>query len=89
LKEIFDRFDKDKDNVWSQHELQTFAEATNGRPFDQAVMDEIVESLDVDENNYLTYKGFYQMYHIQTLSDPEETLNDLRKRKYSNNHELY
>ncbi|KAI8369641.1 uncharacterized protein BYT42DRAFT_617641 [Radiomyces spectabilis] len=81
LREIFDRFDKDKDGVWNNKELQDFAEATNGRS-------EIVDSFDVDDKDQLTYKGFYQMYHIQTLSDPEETLNDFQKHGYDSNLEL-
>ncbi|CAO3640234.1 unnamed protein product [Cunninghamella blakesleeana] len=88
LKEIFTQFDKDKDNVWNTEDLQSFAEATNGRPFDQASLDEIAESFDVDDNNNLTFRGFYEMYHIQTLSDPEETLNDFKKHGYDNKLEL-
>ncbi|KAL0075842.1 hypothetical protein J3Q64DRAFT_1774428 [Phycomyces blakesleeanus] len=88
LREIFNRFDKDKDGVWNTKEIQDFAEATNGRPFDDSVIDEITESFDVDEKDQLTYKGFYQMYHIQTLSEPEETLNDFKKHGYDNNLEL-
>ncbi|KAF7723488.1 hypothetical protein EC973_001999 [Apophysomyces ossiformis] len=88
LKEVFDRFDKDNDGVWKLEELQDFAEATNGRAFDQSVIDEIVDSFDVDRNKDLTYKGFYQMYHMQTLSDPEETLKDFKKHGYDNNLDL-
>ncbi|KAG0179943.1 hypothetical protein DFQ29_001451 [Apophysomyces sp. BC1021] len=81
LREVFDRFDKDKDGAWKTEELQDFAEATNGRA-------EIVESFDVNDKDQLTYKGFYQMYHMQTLSDPEETLKDFKKHGYDNNLDL-
>ncbi|KAI9019320.1 hypothetical protein CLU79DRAFT_758231 [Phycomyces nitens] len=88
LREIFDRFDKDKDGVLNTKEIQDFAKATNGQPFDDSVIEEIVESFDVNEQNHLTFKGFYQMYHIQSLSDPEETLNDFKKHGYANNLKL-
>ncbi|ORZ22515.1 hypothetical protein BCR42DRAFT_406349 [Absidia repens] len=88
LKEIFTHFDEDKDNLWNTKELQAFAEATNGGPFDQSSLDEIVESFDVDKDNQLTFKGFYEMYHIQTLSDPEETLNDFKKHGYDDKLQL-
>ncbi|CAO3636267.1 unnamed protein product [Cunninghamella echinulata] len=82
------RVETDEDNVWNTEELQSFAEATNSQPFDQASLDEIAESFDVDDNNNLTFRGFYEMYHIQTLSDPEETLNDFKKHGYDNKLEL-
>ncbi|KAI8066459.1 hypothetical protein BC940DRAFT_302927 [Gongronella butleri] len=82
LKEIFTKFDKDNDDVWSTEELQAFAEATNGEPFDSSSLQEIAESFDVDGKNRLTYRGFYEMVHLQTLSDPEETLSDLKKHGY-------
>lgn len=42
---------------------------------------EIVESFEVDEENNLLFAGFYQMYYMQTVSEPEETLKDFKKRK--------
>ncbi|CAO3694709.1 unnamed protein product [Rhizopus microsporus] len=49
LRAIFDNFDKDKDD---------FATATNGRPFEDSVIDEIIESFEVDDNNNLLFSGF-------------------------------
>ncbi|KAI8881932.1 hypothetical protein K501DRAFT_252387 [Backusella circina FSU 941] len=88
LKEIFENFDKDKDGVWNLKEIQDFATATNGRPFEDSVIEEIVDSFEVDEQNNLLFRGFYQLYHMQTLSEPEETMNDLKKHGYDTNLEL-
>ncbi|KAI8970154.1 hypothetical protein BDF20DRAFT_916004 [Mycotypha africana] len=85
LEEIFKNFDKDKDNKWSLEEIQAFATATNGRPFENSVIDEIIESFDIDEDNKLKYSGFYQMYYMQTISEPEETLKDFKKHGYDDN----
>ncbi|KAG1122189.1 hypothetical protein PS15p_209648 [Mucor circinelloides] len=82
LKEIFDNFDKDKDGKWDLKELQDFATATNGRPFEDAVIEEIIESFEIDKENRLLFSGFYQMYYMQTISEPEETLKDFKKRWY-------
>ncbi|KAG0170617.1 hypothetical protein DFQ28_002053 [Apophysomyces sp. BC1034] len=79
--EFLPKVELDKDGAWKTEELQDFAEATNGRA-------EIVESFDVNDKDQLTYKGFYQMYHMQTLSDPEETLKDFKKHGYDNNLDL-
>ncbi|KAI9358439.1 hypothetical protein BD770DRAFT_472308 [Pilaira anomala] len=88
LKEIFDNFDKDKDGKWNLKEIQDFATATNGRPFEDSVIEEIVESFEVDEENSLLYTGFYQMYYMQTVSEPEETLKDFKKHGYDDNLDL-
>jgi hypothetical protein len=45
------------------------------------VIEEIIESFEVDKENNLLYSGFYQMYYMQTVSEPEETLKDFKKRK--------
>lgn len=50
------------------------------------MIEEIIESFEVDKENNLLYSGFYQMYYMQTVSEPEETLKDFKKRKY--NHSL-
>ncbi|KAG2230198.1 hypothetical protein BDF21DRAFT_413266 [Thamnidium elegans] len=88
LKEIFENFDKDKDGKWNLKEIQDFATATNGRPFEDSVIEEIVESFEVDEEKSLLFAGFYQMYYMQTVSEPEETLNDFKKHGYDDNLEL-
>ncbi|CAO3667990.1 unnamed protein product [Rhizopus stolonifer] len=88
LKAIFDNFDTDKDGKWNLREIRNFATATNGRPFEDSVIEEIIESFEVDEENRLLYSGFYQMYYMQTLSEPEETLKDFKKHGYDDNLEL-
>ncbi|KAL9550737.1 hypothetical protein MBANPS3_004587 [Mucor bainieri] len=88
LKDIFDNFDKDKDGKWDLKELQEFATATNGRPFEDAVIEEINESFEVDKENRLLFSGFYQMYYMQTISEPEETLKDFKKHGYDDNLDL-
>ncbi|GAA5816643.1 hypothetical protein MFLAVUS_010173 [Mucor flavus] len=85
LKEIFENFDKDKDGKWNLEEIQDFATATNGRPFEDS---EIVESFEVDEEDSLLFAGFYQMYYMQTVSEPAETLKDFKKHGYDDNLEL-
>ncbi|KAI8985086.1 hypothetical protein BDB01DRAFT_788868 [Pilobolus umbonatus] len=88
LKDIFNNFDKDKDGKWNLKEIQDFATATNGRPFQDSVIDEIIESFEVDQDNNLLYSGFYQMYHMQTIAEPEETLKDFKKHGYDDNLDL-
>ncbi|KAG0991938.1 hypothetical protein G6F28_008119 [Rhizopus arrhizus] len=88
LRAIFDNFDADKDGKWNMKELQDFATATNGRPFEDSVIEEIIESFEVDKENNLLYSGFYQMYYMQTVSEPEETLKDFKKHGYDDNLEL-
>ncbi|KAG1474055.1 hypothetical protein G6F56_000594 [Rhizopus delemar] len=79
--ELKPKTEQDKDGKWDLKEIQDFATATNGRPFEDSVIEEIIESFEVDEENKLLYSGFYQMYYMQTLSEPEETLKDFKKRK--------
>jgi len=46
------------------------------------VIEEIIESFEIDKENRLLFSGFYQMYYMQTISEPEETLKDFKKRWY-------
>ncbi|ORE02427.1 hypothetical protein BCV72DRAFT_215243 [Rhizopus microsporus var. microsporus] len=78
--ELTPKTEKDKDGKWNLKEIQDFATATNGRPFEDSVIDEIIESFEVDDNNNLLFSGFYQMYYMQTVSEPEETLKDFQKQ---------
>ncbi|KAI9599455.1 hypothetical protein BDF19DRAFT_492928 [Syncephalis fuscata] len=83
LKEIFNRFDVDKDGALSLKELNAFAVATNGDSFTEETIEEIQENFDVNDNNDLTLRGFLEMYTLQTMSEPEETWRDLRKLGYN------
>ncbi|KAF9453218.1 hypothetical protein P691DRAFT_79227 [Macrolepiota fuliginosa MF-IS2] len=57
--------------------LDAWAQDTNGAPFSQETKDELVEFLDVTDEGGLTFKGFVQIYQLQTENDEEETWKDL------------
>jgi Ca2+-binding EF-hand superfamily protein len=85
LTEIFEKFDVDKDGALNKNELDAFATATNGTPFDKETLQEIKDAFDVNEKEDLTKKGFFEMYHLQTLSEPKETWKDIKKHGYNKN----
>lgn len=62
--------------------LDAWAKDTNGAPFSQETKDELVEFLDVAEDGSLTFKGFLQIYQLQTENDEEETWRDLSKHGF-------
>ncbi|KAM9988560.1 hypothetical protein ACTFIZ_012287 [Dictyostelium cf. discoideum] len=83
LKEIFSRYDKDGDQCLSDNELDDFAIGCNGKPFDKASVSEIKECFDCSEDKeWLTIKGFMEMYYMQTISEPAETWKDIEKHGY-------
>jgi len=82
LKEIFTRFDKDKDGSLNDEELDDFSRICNGEPFEEDSKQEIKSFFDVDEDSNLTLQGFLDMYHSQTSSEPQETWKDLKKMGY-------
>ncbi|KAG6850586.1 hypothetical protein H0H93_011254 [Arthromyces matolae] len=57
--------------------LDVWARDTNGSPFTQETKDELIEFLDVTDDGALTFKGFLQIYQLQTENDEEETWRDL------------
>ncbi|KAF5380905.1 hypothetical protein D9615_003886 [Tricholomella constricta] len=57
--------------------LDAWAQDTNGAPFSQETKDELIEFLDVTDEGGLTFKGFLQIYQLQTENDEEETWRDL------------
>ncbi|KAI0375024.1 hypothetical protein BV20DRAFT_961275 [Pilatotrama ljubarskyi] len=57
--------------------LDAWARDTNGAPFDEATKEEILEFMDVTDDGGLTFKGFMQVYQLQTENDEEETWRDL------------
>ncbi|KAJ1974672.1 hypothetical protein H4R35_003501 [Dimargaris xerosporica] len=85
LNEIFARYDQDQDGALKLEELQAFARFSNGEPFSQDEVDEILEYFDTtDDGKALTLEGFYQLYQLQTASGrDEETWRDLRKHGYN------
>lgn len=68
--------------------LDTWARDTNGAPFTQETKDELVEFLDVTEEGGLTFKGFLQIYQLQTENDEKETWKDLRRHGFDRNLKL-
>ncbi|KAG2158348.1 uncharacterized protein EDB93DRAFT_1077302 [Suillus bovinus] len=57
--------------------LDAWAQDTNGAPFSEETKEELREFLDVTEEGELTFKGFAQIYQLQTENDEEETWRDL------------
>jgi len=57
--------------------LDAWAQDTNGAPFSQETKDELIEFLDVTDDGGLTFRGFLQIYQLQTENDEEETWKDL------------
>lgn len=65
--------------------LDTWATDTNGAPFAQETKDELIEFMDVTEQGGLTFKGFLQIYQLQTENDEEETWRDLSSHGFDRN----
>ncbi|KAF9052956.1 hypothetical protein BJ165DRAFT_1339454 [Panaeolus papilionaceus] len=61
--------------------LDAWAIATNGEPLTQEAKDEL-EFLDVNDDGHLTFKGFLQLYQLQSENDEEETWKDLGKHGF-------
>ena len=80
LTEIFNRFDADGDGQWTIRETQSFATATNGKPFTTEELYEVTNHFFKD--NKLPRQGFLQFYHLQTSSHPAETWKDMQKLGY-------
>ncbi|KAH9946010.1 uncharacterized protein BXZ73DRAFT_72882 [Epithele typhae] len=57
--------------------LDAWARDTNGSPFDADTKEELLEFMDVTDDGGLTFKGFMQVYQLQTENDEEETWRDL------------
>ncbi|KAF5365576.1 hypothetical protein D9758_003225 [Tetrapyrgos nigripes] len=71
-----------KDAHLTDEGLDAFAKDTNGSPFSQETKDEILEFMDATEDGFLTFKGFLQVYQLQTENDEEETWKDLSRHGY-------
>lgn len=57
--------------------LDSWARDTNGEPFTEETKEELLEFMDVTDDGALTFKGFMQVYQLQTENDAEETWKDL------------
>ncbi|KAF5391266.1 hypothetical protein D9757_001984 [Collybiopsis confluens] len=62
--------------------LDAWALDTNGQPFSEDTKEEILQFMDVTDEGNLTFKGFLQIYQLQTENDPEETWSDLAKHGF-------
>ncbi|KAL0570818.1 hypothetical protein V5O48_011133 [Marasmius crinis-equi] len=62
--------------------LDRWAIDTNGEPFSKETKDELLEFMDVNEQGDLTFKGFLQVYQLQTENDEEETWRDLSRHGF-------
>ncbi|KLO12607.1 hypothetical protein SCHPADRAFT_929112 [Schizopora paradoxa] len=65
------------DAYLTQVGLDRWAKDTNGTAFSEETKDEMKGFLDVTEAGNLTFKGFLQIYQVQTENDEEETWRDL------------
>ncbi|PWA03040.1 hypothetical protein BB558_000807 [Smittium angustum] len=84
LKEIFNRYDLDRDGALNDKEIEAFAQFTNGNAFSEAELNEIKLYLNCNDEGHLTLSGFYELYSLQASSgDEEETWNDLIKHGYN------
>ncbi|GAM17385.1 hypothetical protein SAMD00019534_005600, partial [Acytostelium subglobosum LB1] len=88
LREIFGRYDSNKDGALSLAELNQFAVKCNGKPFDKDSIDAIQEAFSCNDKGELTITGFLEMYCMQSMSEPEETWRDITAHGYNSNVEL-
>ncbi|KAH9484222.1 hypothetical protein JR316_0003702 [Psilocybe cubensis] len=69
----------------SDEGLQKWARDTNGEPFSEETKEEVVESFDVTDDGNLTFRGFLQLYQLQTENDEAETWKDLQSHGFDKN----
>ncbi|BGO97467.1 hypothetical protein RTBOTA2_001783 [Rhodotorula toruloides] len=65
-----------------REEINAFSRATNGKDLPDEQWTEIVEYLDVNDAGELTFKGFTELYSLQTENDEAETVKDLKAWGY-------
>mmetsp|Transcript_5447 Transcript_5447/g.6627 ORF Transcript_5447/g.6627 Transcript_5447/m.6627 type:complete len:130 (-) Transcript_5447:235-624(-) len=90
LREIFARYDADKDGALNDQELDNFAKGCNGTDtgFSVDEKDQIKENFQHNDAGDLTLNGFLQLYSLQTMSEPSETWKDLKAHGYDSYLEL-
>ena len=80
LREVFERFDEDKDGVLNREELQNFAVAANaGSDLEDDEVEQLQQFFECNDKGHLTMKGFFQMYHMQTSSRSSDTWKDMQR----------
>ena len=83
LREVFERFDEDKDGVLNREELQNFAVAANaGSDLEDDEVEQLQQFFECNDKGHLTMKGFFQMYHMQTSSRSSDTWKDMQRLGY-------
>ncbi|KAI8990772.1 hypothetical protein BDF20DRAFT_840747 [Mycotypha africana] len=82
LLEIFETFDKDKDECLNPKELDSFVFSTNGQHPPPSFLKNMADRFGANEHGWLTKKGFLAFYLEQTLDDISETKKDLRAHNY-------
>ncbi|EGC37878.1 hypothetical protein DICPUDRAFT_149515 [Dictyostelium purpureum] len=85
LREIFDRFDLNKDNCLNKREMQLYSKAVNGQEMDPHSLQSILSHYDSNRTKGLTFTGFVELYVNQTIEDPSETIKDLNTLGYNKN----
>ena len=83
LREVFERFDEDKDGGLSREELQNFAVAANaGSDLEDDEVEQLQQFFETNDKGHLTLKGFFQMYHMQTMARSSDTWKDMQRLGY-------
>ncbi|BGO89354.1 hypothetical protein NBRC10512_001761 [Rhodotorula toruloides] len=77
-----DEKEKVKLATLGREEINAFSRATNGKDLPDEQWTEIVEYLDVNDAGELTFKGFTELYSLQTENDEAETVKDLKAWGY-------
>ncbi|KAF9483913.1 hypothetical protein BDN70DRAFT_873318 [Pholiota conissans] len=67
----------------SDEGLREWALATNGEPFSEDTKSDVVEFFDVTDDGNLTFKGFLQVYQLQTENEEKETWKDLEAHGFN------
>ncbi|KZT60416.1 hypothetical protein CALCODRAFT_480711 [Calocera cornea HHB12733] len=77
-----------KNAFMSDKALDQWATDTNGSPMSNDMKEEIKDSIDTNDDGYLTFAGLLQIYQLQTSMDEEETWRDLASHGFDRNLEL-
>jgi len=89
LREVFGRFDIDRDGALSLAELEAFANASkSGEKIDEAELKQLGTFFEVNESGFLTCKGFEQMYAMQCGQAPADVWRDLKNLGYQRSLDL-
>jgi len=72
----------------SEEALDQWATDTNGHPLSDDMKNEILDSIDTNDDGHLTFGGLLQIYQLQTSMEEEETWRDLASHGFDRNLEL-